>query len=480
MKHIMHFIMTALLLMIATACSDLYTNIVGNQAYMFLDRPVLNDLSISATDTTSITLARPELLKDGIPWRGAQAYIGLEGSITLTGSMVNESIKGPVDVTERGYTFTGLAANTLYHIIVVADNHVGYSAKAIRQKTGDIAPVLNDLRLTSTYETFITLARPTFSVAGNPLPTVYAYIGPIGLISVSGSVVSGSTEGPVDVSAGGYTFNRLTRNTNYHIIVVASNSEGYSVRQINQKNNLYYIGKPIYYNQCEDEDDFFNPDIGSEFGPKITHSQKGDAAGWRYTPSQFNNGLQVWNRNKTDEYYARAWIYPFSETPIANKPDLSRGTCAFWTSANGEWRHEGNDTDIYGEVLFYLAENTYFKIRANSNGDVASVEFFVQGSLIAGGITVRKKEFIPIIIQWDLVDGFSDGTNVRFYCKGNPYSVISTLSPADINNYVQYFYLQSHTNNGGDHRPATPGYGSIDNIIFWNTIVDVSDILKIE
>ncbi|MBN1495630.1 MAG: hypothetical protein JXA07_02605 [Spirochaetes bacterium] len=383
MKHIIHFAMTAFLAMGASGCHDLYTDISSNQGYLFLDEPVLDDLSISDTNREYITLKQPILFNTGIPSASSQAYIGVDGSISINGSRVSGAVQGPVDVTRQGCTFSNLNPETTYRIFVVAKNISGYSVKDATQQT---------------------------------IPA-----------------------------------------------------------------DAYYIDSPVYYSQCENENDFFEPMIGSEFDPCIVKTRKGSAAGWTYIPAPFNYGLQVYNRNKTDGCYARAWVYPFNNIAITNKPDLSRGTCAFWASANGEWSHEGDDdTDVYGEVFFYLADRTYFRIHASSDGHVCSVNFYVKGAPIFGGTTVPKKQFISVIVQWDLVEGFTDGTNFRFYCNGTLHPWSSSLVPDDINNFVQYFYLQSRTNNGGEERPDRAGYGSIDNIILWNKIVASSDILLLE
>jgi hypothetical protein len=68
-------------------------------------------------------------------------------------------------------------------------------------------PVLNNLVIGNTDSVSITLNQPTFSTTGNPAPTVKAYIGLDGTISVSGNIVSNSIEGDVDVSSGSYLFN---------------------------------------------------------------------------------------------------------------------------------------------------------------------------------------------------------------------------------------------------------------------------------
>jgi hypothetical protein len=243
-------------------------------------------------------------------------------------------------------------------------------------------------------------------------------------------------------------------------------------------NNSYFVDNPIYYNQCEDRDDFFNPLIGSQFGSKIVEAQRGDYGGYSYSQGKFNNGLRVYNENKYEDRYAQASIYPFDNVVKEDKPDLSRGTCAFWTNASGKWRHAGDWTEVNSYVYFYLTSDTYFIMHAPDTGDVCTINFFVRGNKIFGGTTVPKDKIASIIVQWDLVDGFSDGTNIRFYCNGNQYSNASTLAPADINNFLQYFNLLSKTTKGGDER-ATGSHASIDNIIIWNKVINASSITSI-
>jgi hypothetical protein len=196
--------------------------------------PVLNSLSISAFDQASITIAQPSFSTAGSPTPTVQAYIGLNGTITVSGVMVSNSLQGPIDVSAGGHQFSGLSALTSHKIIVVASNYAGYSVQQIVQSTAGIAPVLNSLSVSAFDTGSISIARPTFSTAGNPAPTVRAYIGLNGTISVSGSTVSGSIQGPIDASTGGYQFSGLRTNTSYKVIVVAANSVGYSSQQIVQ------------------------------------------------------------------------------------------------------------------------------------------------------------------------------------------------------------------------------------------------------
>ena len=200
--------------------------------------PVLNSLAISGSDSSSISIAKPTFSTAGNPTPTVQAYIGLSSSISVSGKTVSSSLQGPIDVSTGGYQFNGLSANTSYKIIVVAANSAGYAVQQITQSTATIAPVLNSLSISAHDSSSITIAKPTFSTAGNPTPTVRAYIGYNNTITVSGSTVSGSRQGPIDVSSGGYQFSGLNANTSYKIIVVASNSAGYSVQQITQATDL--------------------------------------------------------------------------------------------------------------------------------------------------------------------------------------------------------------------------------------------------
>jgi len=196
--------------------------------------PVLNNLVISSSNSSSITLQHPTFSIISNPAPTVQAYIGVSGTISVSGSTVSNSIQGPIDVSSADHQFTGLNSNTSYEIIVVAINNQGYSVQQVIQSTANIVPILNNLVISNHALSSITLQQPTFSVAGNPAPTVQAYVGLEGSITTSGSSVTGSLQGPVDVSLGNYSFTGLSPNTNYEIIVIAENSQGYSVRQIIQ------------------------------------------------------------------------------------------------------------------------------------------------------------------------------------------------------------------------------------------------------
>ncbi|MEM7183554.1 MAG: DUF4465 domain-containing protein [Spirochaetota bacterium] len=104
----------------------------------------------------------------------------------------------------------------------------------VAQETTRIAPVLNALSIGSVDATSITLNQPTFATTGNPTPSVNAYIGLDGTISVSGATVNNSLQGPIDVASESHLFSGLLLNTSYRIIVVAENTAGYSVKQMLQ------------------------------------------------------------------------------------------------------------------------------------------------------------------------------------------------------------------------------------------------------
>ncbi len=197
--------------------------------------PVLNNVIISGSDTGSITIEQPFFSVAGNPSPSVLAYLGLDGVIGVSDGEVTGFQQGPVDVSSSGNQFSGLETNTAYRIVIIARNETGYSVKEIVQSTDMLAPVLNSFSITGSDTKSITISRPDFSIAGNPLPEVNAYIGFNDSISVSGSVVSGSVEGPVNVSTGGYQFNGLKENSLYRVVVVARNQKGYSVQQMAEK-----------------------------------------------------------------------------------------------------------------------------------------------------------------------------------------------------------------------------------------------------
>jgi hypothetical protein len=251
------FLLMILSAFMAGGCSGYMRSNTLNQLFYGLlssNAPVLNPLVISATDASSITLAQPTMLSYVNPVPTVQAYLGEDSLITITGSTVGGTIEeGPIDVSAGPYTFNGLAGNTSYRIIVVAQNSSGYSVQQTTRNTGGIAPVLNPLSISATNDTSITLDQPDFFTPGNPqaegaLPggqQRWAYIGPTGgATPIAVDYVTGAVTGTITASVDVYTttfpyaFSGLTPNTSYRIIVVAQNSSGLSIRTITQSTAL--------------------------------------------------------------------------------------------------------------------------------------------------------------------------------------------------------------------------------------------------
>jgi hypothetical protein len=90
---------------------------------------------------------------------------------------------------------------------------------------------------------------PTFATAGYPVPTVEAYIGTTGTITVDGNSVTESSEGPVDVSKDGCQFKGLVTGASYDIIVVARNSAGSSVKTLTSLTPAEPVINPASYQQ---------------------------------------------------------------------------------------------------------------------------------------------------------------------------------------------------------------------------------------
>ncbi len=193
---------------------------------------MMSSLSVINISSGSVTLQKPSFSVTGNPPPAVYAYIGFSSEISVSGSDVSCYIRGPVDVSSADYQFNDLAAMTEYRIITVAENSEGYSVKQVSFSTAGISPVLNDLVIAGFDSGSVSLEKPAFSCSGNPLPSVNAYIGKTGTITVTGKNVTGAVQGPVNVASGGYMFHSLSVNTAYTVVVVAENSAGYSVKRI--------------------------------------------------------------------------------------------------------------------------------------------------------------------------------------------------------------------------------------------------------
>lgn len=95
-----------------------------------------------------------------------------------------------------------------------------------------IAPILNDLVISYYDSISVSFAQPTFSNSPNPGPTLNAYIGYYGTISVSGSTVSNYLQTLNLGSGGGFSFSGLSlapMGQSLIVVVTAVNSQGYDV-----------------------------------------------------------------------------------------------------------------------------------------------------------------------------------------------------------------------------------------------------------
>jgi hypothetical protein len=192
--------------------------------------PVLRDLSVTVA-TGALQLHAPRYESRGYPTALGTAYLGLSGVLSISGTSVVGALD-TVDLLGLGHTFSGLDASKTYRLIVVAENSAGYDAKDATASPGGIAPALRPLALEAVDGTSATLAEPAFATAGNPAPSVQAYIGVQGTITVAGTTVSGSLQGPIDVASASHRFAGLEPFTEYEIVVVAQNTEGSSVQQL--------------------------------------------------------------------------------------------------------------------------------------------------------------------------------------------------------------------------------------------------------
>jgi hypothetical protein len=246
---------------------------------------------------------------------------------------------------------------------------------------------------------------------------------------------------------------------------------------INAINNTYFVDSPIYYNQCESEDDFLFPLIGSQFEPEEDKKWNGGKKGWDFVSHTFGKGYRVYCRGRDSRNYAKALIYPFT----VEKPSLSKGTCAYWASSQGAWRGKDRNTWLDSKVLFRLTDSVYTIIHTKNKHDNGRAYLVVDG-VSYGVCSVPANSIAQYILQWDLVDGFNDGTNLKFYCNGQlQASTKSSLTVDEVNNVKQYFQLEATNTNDGSHSAKSPGATAIiDNIIIWNTVVDPETIIAIK
>lgn len=124
-------------------------------------RPELKELVIEGSTYNSITLARPEFVDEGDPDPIIFAYIGEEGEIDIAGATVSNYTEGTIDVSDSGYTFTGIDNGKNYRIIVTAENSYGYSVRQI------LCPIADQNALDEAYEYYLNINHADFLTGGD-------------------------------------------------------------------------------------------------------------------------------------------------------------------------------------------------------------------------------------------------------------------------------------------------------------------------
>ena len=245
---------------------------------------------------------------------------------------------------------------------------------------------------------------------------------------------------------------------------------------INAINEAYFTENPIYYNQLEDEDDIYHPLIGHPNKGKLTVTAYGPYHLEKNNQAKFNKGYGVYEFSKTCGHFSMAEIHPFGKSFYEDKPDLSVGTCAFWAKSKGGWRGDGKNTHLSSRISFNLNNDISIKIYSE-NIQNTLITLVSMGNIKFSGSVIRNS-MVPYVLQWDFTDGFSDGTNVRFYYDGAlRCSVVADVLPSSINSYMQNFVLMAINTKSGDNRDIANS--ELDNIIFWNNIVNPFQVMAI-
>jgi len=139
MKHGIKLLLVIILLWPAAACHDMYSDLLDSRGLgvLIVAPPVLAGLS-AQSDSNSILLAPPLLISGWVPASTITAYIGVDGTIQVSGTTVTNASKPAVmNVNEaaRGYLFDELTMDETYRIIVVAQNALGASVQQIVKTT---------------------------------------------------------------------------------------------------------------------------------------------------------------------------------------------------------------------------------------------------------------------------------------------------------------------------------------------------------
>lgn len=236
-----------------------------------------------------------------------------------------------------------------------------------------------------------------------------------------------------------------------------------------------YIGKPIYFNKTDVAADMTKPTIGSEYNPKRSFSMNNcDAEA--YSPYQFKNGYLIECRNNDSGRYSQATITPF----VLNKPDLRKGSVSFWgNSKSGYVKSSKADTTGISSLSFTLAPGTYVKTSSSSGSSSLNIDFYVK-NVKRGHTTVDTNKRNQFFLQWDMDNNLGDGSTIRFYLNGNLVGSGSENLTANLTSASPSFYLISKTTNTGKNSFGTKAnYAELDNIVFWNEVMDAEEIFAL-
>ncbi len=228
------------------------------------------------------------------------------------------------------------------------------------------APILKSLSLIWADSESITLEQPTLSLPVYPLPSVYAYIGVNGSITATGPVITNSSEGPVDVTRNNYIFKNLSTGTTYRIMVVAENSEGFSVKE-----TTHTIGTPL---------------------PVLIVADHTIVEDYSKIPPVYINKVKTMLLNIPGESHGRGYVYGLEllealdsrfqvnatwtgepEGPVSTHLRIVR---SFRNSSNTGWVSEGGEEDFWtnsGAIEMLKQHLTY--MRNTGNNPVSALGF---------------------------------------------------------------------------------------------------------
>jgi hypothetical protein len=104
---------------------------------------LIGSLAISGygSDYVTLTHRRNSLAASTTTPVSIQAYIGINGKIVANGTIVENSIAGPLDLASGSCTFRDLKPDQRYRILVMAINDVGYQVKYINPVRADYGEI---------------------------------------------------------------------------------------------------------------------------------------------------------------------------------------------------------------------------------------------------------------------------------------------------------------------------------------------------